>query len=64
VDAYDPATDSWRSMAPMPNPRHGIQGAVCNGGIYIAGGADDQGGGNTVNTHDVFFPDGNPTTCT
>ena len=64
VDAYDPASDSWRSMAPMPNPRHGIQGAVCNGGIYIAGGADDQGGGNAVNTHDVFFPGGTPTNCT
>ena len=48
----------------MPNPRHGIQGAVCNGGIYIAGGADDQGGGHAVNTHDVLFPGGTQTSCT
>lgn len=64
VDAYDPATDTWRSLAPMPNPRHGIQGAVCNGGIYIAGGADDQGGGHAVNTHDALFPGGTQTSCT
>jgi hypothetical protein len=47
----------------MPNPRHGIQGAVCNGGIYIAGGADDQGGGNSTNVHDALFPSGTLTTC-
>jgi N-acetylneuraminic acid mutarotase len=64
VDAYDPATDSWRSLAPMPNPRHGIQGAVCNGGIYIAGGADDQGGGHSTNVHDALFPGGTETSCT
>ena len=63
VEAYDPATDSWRSLAPMPTPRHGIQGAVCNGGIYIAAGADGQGGGNDTNVNDVFFPAGTPTTC-
>jgi len=64
VDAYDPATDTWRSLAPMPNPRHGIQGAVCNGGIYIAGGADDQGGGHSTNVHDALFPGGTETSCT
>lgn len=54
----------WQAFAQMPNPRHGIQGAVCNGGIYIAGGASDQGGGNAVNTHDALFPAGTPTSCT
>ena len=64
VDAYDPATDDWRSLEPMPNPRHGIQGVVCNGGIYLAGGADDQGGGNSTNVHDALFPSGTLTSCT
>ena len=29
----------------MPTARHGIQAAVCNGGVYIAGGGTTQGGG-------------------
>ncbi len=62
VEAYDTSADSWRTLAPMPVPRHGLQGAVCNGGVYLAGGATDQGGGNATAYQDVFFL-GTPASC-
>ena len=37
-EAYDPRTDSWRSLAPMPTGRSGIAGAALNGRIYVFGG--------------------------
>jgi N-acetylneuraminic acid mutarotase/fibronectin type 3 domain-containing protein len=55
VDAYHPATNSWRELAPMITPRHGIQAAVCNGGVYIAAGGKTQGGNDPSNAHEVFF---------
>ncbi len=37
-EAYDPATDTWATMAPMPTPRHGTGAAVVGDAIYIPGG--------------------------
>ena len=57
VEAYDPAADAWRPMAPMPLGRYGIQGAVHDRGIWVAGG----GAGLSVDATDtlsVFFPNG------
>ena len=62
VEAFDTTTGTWRTLAPMPTARHGIQAAVCNGGIYIAGGALTQGGGSLTNIHQAFFL-GAPTAC-
>ena len=36
---YDPATDGWRALAPMPTPRGGGVAAVVNGKFYVVGGA-------------------------
>jgi hypothetical protein len=52
VEAYNTATNTWRVLAPMPLPQHGINAAMCNGGIYIAGGSKtigDKGANNAVN---------------
>jgi N-acetylneuraminic acid mutarotase len=38
VQAYDPASDSWVTKAPMPTPRSGLNTAPLNGIIYAAGG--------------------------
>jgi N-acetylneuraminic acid mutarotase len=38
VQAYDPATDSWATRAPMPTARSGLNTAMANGIIYAAGG--------------------------
>jgi Ca2+-binding RTX toxin-like protein len=62
VEAYDTVANSWRTLAPMPTARHGIQAAVCNGGIYVAAGGKTQGGGNPTNVHEAFFLNGS-TTC-
>jgi N-acetylneuraminic acid mutarotase len=43
VEAYDPATDTWTAMAPMPTPRH-AQAATLgpDGCIYVLGGTNDK----------------------
>lgn len=55
VEALNTETETWRELAPMPTPRHGIQAAVCNGGIYLAAGGIKQGVGPST-AHDVFYP--------
>jgi len=62
VEAYSTATNTWRSLAPMPTARHGIQAAICNGGIYLADGGTIQGAGGATNIHEVFFPS-SPAAC-
>ena len=62
VEAYDTVANTWRVLEPMPTGRHGIQAAVCNGGVYIAAGGKVEGGGVKTNVHEVFFLNG-PTTC-
>jgi Kelch motif len=56
VEAYNTATNTWRSLAPMPTARHGIQAAICNGGICVADGGTIQGAGGATNVHEVFHP--------
>ena len=58
VEAYNTSTNSWRALAPMPTARHGIQGATCDGGVYIAAGGLAQGGGLPTTAHEVFFLNG------
>jgi N-acetylneuraminic acid mutarotase len=36
---YDPATDSWKALAPMPTARLGAVAAEMGGKIYVIGGA-------------------------
>ena len=62
VEAYNVKTDAWRELAPMPTKRHGIQAAVCNGGIYIAAGGTLAGSGPTA-VHEAFHPGGIATPC-
>ncbi len=38
VEAYEPATDSWISLPPMPMPRHGIAGAVIGNEFHLVSG--------------------------
>lgn len=40
LDAYDPVTEKWTSLAPMPTARMGAAAAVINGKLYVVGGAD------------------------
>jgi len=38
VEAFDPETDSWETLAPMPSPRAYFSACVVNGKIYAIGG--------------------------
>jgi N-acetylneuraminic acid mutarotase len=60
-EAYNPRTNTWSRLAPMPTPTHGLVGAAfVNGGIHIPGGSITQGGGSGTVIHWVFRP---PTAC-
>lgn len=37
--SYDPATDAWTKLAPMPTARGSAQAVALNGKIYVIGGA-------------------------
>ena len=52
-EVYDPRTNAWESLAPMPTPRHGIAATVIGDRIYLPGGATLQGLG-AVATHEAF----------
>lgn len=55
TEAYDPLTDRWESLPPMPTPRHGTGAAALDGRIYVPGGADVQGFA-AVDTSEAFVP--------
>jgi N-acetylneuraminic acid mutarotase len=38
--AYDPATDTWKALAPMPTPRGAGEAVELDGKIYVIGGAN------------------------
>jgi hypothetical protein len=41
---YDPATDEWKELAPMPTKRGAAAAGVANGKIYVTGGANSLSG--------------------
>ncbi len=56
TEVYDPAADSWDSLADMPTPRHGMAAAGLDGTLYVPGGADHQAFG-AVATHEALHLD-------
>jgi hypothetical protein len=38
IEAYDPLTNSWSKLPPMPMPRHGAAGAVIGNRLYLVSG--------------------------
>ena len=48
VTAYDPKTDRWKELTPLPQARHGIGAASVGHIAYFAGGASVCGGGTTT----------------
>ena len=38
VERYDPATNAWETMAPMPTARRSFGVAVLDGKLYVVGG--------------------------
>ena len=42
-EVYDPASNSWRAIAPMGSKRYGMAAAVVGGLLYALGGSGDSG---------------------
>ncbi|WP_435015035.1 Kelch repeat-containing protein [Xanthomonas arboricola] len=45
VEAYDPATSTWTTLAALPRGRHGTQAAAVGDALYIVAGSGNRGGG-------------------
>lgn len=45
VEAYDPASQQWLTLAPLPVGRHGTQATLFNGELHIVAGSENRGGG-------------------
>ena len=54
VEVFNPATNTWRSLSPMPNPRHGIWASVIGNNIFLPGGGLVSGFGGTTNLNTMF----------
>ena len=54
VFEYDPAADTWRTLAPLKSPRGSVGVAAVNGKIHAIGGRDVNRV--TVATHEVYDP--------
>ena len=51
-EAYDPATDSWVRLAPMPTPRNHLGAAALNGRIHAVLGRNGETA--TLTTHEIY----------
>jgi N-acetylneuraminic acid mutarotase len=56
TEVYDPANDTWRELAPMKVPKHGIGAGAVAGKVYFPGGATKQGGNAQVASMEIFIP--------
>ena len=59
-EMYDPGTNTWHSLPPMPLPTHGLTGAAyLDGWIHVPGGATRRGvsGQDVTVRHQVFRVD-------
>lgn len=58
TEMYNPRTNSWTTLAPMPTPTHGlIGGAFIDGVIYLPGGAVTQGTASASTIHWKYRPE-------
>lgn len=55
VEALDPSTGSWRTLAPMNTGRHGTQVVLHDGKLYVVAGSRVRGA-TEINSQEVFTP--------
>lgn len=57
-EVYDPATDTWQALEPLPTPVHGVTGAAyLDGRIHLPGGGVAIGGNSGSTLHQAFRAD-------
>ncbi len=57
-EAYDPRTNTWHALTPMPTPTHGLtRAAILDGRIHVPGGAVSLGGNSGTTLHQVYVPE-------
>ena len=56
VEAYDVASDSWKSLPSLLQGRHGTQALLYNDAIFIAAGSGDRGGGPELTSMEKYQP--------
>jgi N-acetylneuraminic acid mutarotase len=55
MEVYNPQTDRWTKLAPIPTPVHGVTGAAfIDGWIHLVGGGTLRGGSSGSTLHQVF----------
>ena len=55
MERYDPTTDSWITLEPLPIPVHGVTGAAfLDGFIHLPGGGTERGGNSGSTHHQVY----------
>jgi len=55
MEVYNPQTDRWTELAPIPTPVHGVTGAAfVDGWIHLAGGGTLRGGSSGSTLHQIF----------
>jgi N-acetylneuraminic acid mutarotase len=54
-EVYDPRTNAWQSLEPVPTPVHGVTGAAyVDGWIHLMGGGLTRGGSSGSTLHQAF----------
>ena len=54
-EAYDAASDSWKTLPPLPTARHGMGAAAVAGTIYVPAGGP-RAGLSVTSANEVFVP--------
>lgn len=65
VEALDPVTGGWSTLAPLNHARHGTQAIESGLGVYVVAGSPNQGGGNQKNmeVYNADLPSGPASTA-
>ena len=56
VQRYDPATDQWTTLPPLPKPVSGAGAAIIDGQLLVAGGEEHHHRLSTVQAYDLTAP--------
>ena len=55
-EVYDPATDTWDTLSPLPTPRDHLTATAANGKLFVIGGRIDVNYHNNLNTNESYDP--------